>query len=120
MLTWDQYRPHFENAVRELDKSLDSAIVICDLFEKLTTEIAKVAGNDGLDSQNFVLETQRHMQTLEGMSYIVDKENVPLEAVECSSVLFLKTQYVVSVVARLESLLSIASMEPRPANAIVH
>lgn len=119
MLTWKEFEPHFQAAILALDESLGVAMNVCELFEGLMTEISKVVNNGrGID---FVLETQKHMQTLEGLNYVVDKENIPSDAFAYATGIILKTQFVMSALARLEKVLGpIPTQEKLPEGVVIH
>lgn len=100
MTTWNEFQPQFTAAIERLDKLVGHAVNVCNTFEKLITEVSKFQGNEG---QTFIDETQIHLNTLNHLSEVTDKESIPPEAYLLATEIYMRMNYVTSVISRLES-----------------
>ncbi len=106
MATWGELQQEFYNALNQIEGILDRTIKICDHFEGMMKEMESLRSEE-----NFIIsETQKNLSILDKLTDVDDKENIPPSVMFRSAEIFLRAQYIVTVLLKVNTFISAAEV----------
>jgi hypothetical protein len=109
-LNWNELKPHFVEAADHLEDVFNQTIKICDLYEQLNQEVAAACGRD----DHLFSKTQECLETLNLVTSISDPSLVPPEAMARAAQIFMRAQYMLSIISRVVTMMENCTTQCTP------